>query len=201
VRAAVLFSGGADSSLAALALERFCDVTCLTGTFGVTGDHRHAAAAAEALGFDHRTVDLDRAVLEDAVATMAADGYPRNGVQAVHEHALESVAAGDWDLVADGTRRDDRAPTVDRATAQSLEDRHGVDYVAPLAGFGHGAVERLAAEHLTVERGPSEALDRGDYEAEIRALLAEAEGPGVVEAVFPDHEQSRVTGLAADHQP
>jgi predicted subunit of tRNA(5-methylaminomethyl-2-thiouridylate) methyltransferase len=193
---ALLYSGGADSSLAALVLEDHYDVTLRPATFGVTADHERARAAAAALGFEARTLHLDRAVAEAAVDEMASDGYPRAGIQRVHEHALETVSAGDWDAVADGTRRDDRAPRVERPTAQSLEDRHGVDYVAPLAGFGTGAVDALAAAELAVERGPSESVGRGDYEAELRALLAARHGPDAVEAVFPDHVQSRVTGRA-----
>jgi predicted subunit of tRNA(5-methylaminomethyl-2-thiouridylate) methyltransferase len=126
---------------------------------------------------------------------MVADGFPRNGIQQVHEHALERLAeAKDFDLVADGTRRDDRAPTVDRPLAQSIEDRFGVGYVAPLAGFGRGAVDRLVAAHLDVETGPSEAIPKADYETELRAMLREAHGEAAVERVFPAHEQSRVRG-------
>ncbi|MFB6138791.1 MAG: alpha hydrolase [Halobacteriaceae archaeon] len=230
MRVACLFSGGVDSALAALLLEPFCEVVLVTGSFGVTesGDtgaepEGHAgseaapadpaaaaATAADALDLPHRRVALDPAVARSAVETMAADGYPRNGIQAVHEHALEVVADGAGeqrdgrdagganhapvDAVADGTRRDDRVPTVSLAGARSLEDRHGVSYLRPLAGIGRRAVDALAASALTVERGPSERLATGDYETELRALLAAEHGAGAVEAVFPDHEQSRVTG-------
>ncbi|WP_251341626.1 DUF7411 family protein [Haloplanus halophilus] len=194
--AALLFSGGKDSALAALALDRFYDVTLVTATFGITDDWRHARRAAERLDSPFRTLDLDPDVAADAVDRMVDDGYPRNGIQAVHEHALERVAALDVAAVADGTRRDDRVPTVSRATAQSLEDRHGVDYLAPLTGFGRGAVDRLVDTHLDVRVGPSEAIPRADYEAELRALLADREGDDAVEAVFPDHEQTVVRGRA-----
>jgi len=126
---------------------------------------------------------------------MRADGYPRNGIQRVHQHALERVADLDVDAVADGTRRDDRVPTVSRAQAQSLEDRHGVDYLSPLAGLGRRAVDRLVDETLRVETGPSAKLPKGDYEAELRALIAADHGADAVAAVFPDHEQSYVRGL------
>ena len=191
----LLYSGGKDSSLAALLLAGFYDVTLRPATFGVTDDYRHASDAAAALGFDAQPLELDRAVAETAVEEMVADGFPRNGIQRVHDHALETLAATDCDAVADGTRRDDRAPTVERSQAQSLEDRHGVDYVAPLAGFGRSAIDDLAAQELTVTRGPSEAVGRADYEAELRALLAEKPGAAVSD-VFPDHVQSRVTGRA-----
>jgi len=193
--AALLYSGGKDSTLAALALAPFYDVTLVTGTFGVTDDWRHAEAAADRLGLPFRTLDLDPAVAADAVDRMLADGYPRNGLQAVHDHALERAADLDVAAVADGTRRDDRVPTVPRADARSLEDRRGVDYLAPLAGVGSGAVDRLADEALEVESGPSGSVPRADYEGELRALLAETHGPGAVDEVFPDHVQTVVRGL------
>jgi hypothetical protein len=126
---------------------------------------------------------------------MVEDGYPRNGIQQVHEHALERVAELDVDAIADGTRRDDRVPTVSRAQAQSLEDRHDVDYLAPLSGFGRRAVDRLVDANLEVESGPSERITKGDYETELRALIAEKHGPDTVETVFPEHEQTYVRGL------
>ncbi|RLM53316.1 alpha hydrolase [Halobellus sp. Atlit-31R] len=195
---ALLYSGGKDSTLAALFLDSFYDVTLVTGRFGVTDDWKHAEAAAERLGYPFAAVDLDRAVAEDATAQMIADGYPRNGIQQVHEHALERAAALDVDAVADGTRRDDRVPTVSRAQAQSLEDRHGIDYLAPLVGLGRHAVDRLVDETLAVETGPSEEIPKGDYEAELRALIEAEGGLSAVESVFPDHTQSYVRGLRGD---
>jgi hypothetical protein len=192
---ALLYSGGKDSTLAALFLDAFYDVRLVTGRFGITDDWTHAAAAADRLGYDFEPVDLDRSVAEEAAERMRADGYPRNGIQRVHHHALERVADLDVDAVADGTRRDDRVPTVSRAQAQSLEDRHGVDYLSPLAGLGRRAVDRLVEETLRVETGPSAELPKGDYEAELRALIAADHGADAVEAVFPDHEQSYVRGL------
>lgn len=191
----VLYSGGRDSTLAALLLSPLAEVTLLCCTFGVTDDHEHAREAATTLGFPSRRVELDRAVADKAVEQIVADGFPRNGIQQVHEHALEVAAGLGYDAVADGTRRDDRVPRVDRALAQSLEDRHGVAHLAPLAGLGRGAVDTLASEHLIVETGPSESVPKGDYEAELRALLA-AEHGGEVADTFPEHTQSRVVGRA-----
>jgi len=188
----VLFSGGKDSTLAALLLDDFYDVTLVTVDFGITDDWRHAAETAATLDFAFDRASLDRDVAADAVATMVADGFPRNGIQAVHEHALEVVASEGFDAVADGTRRDDRVPTVSRAFAQSLEDRHGVDSLSPLAGFGRTAIDALVDRALVVETGPSEAVPKADYETELRALLRERGEPAVRD-VFPDHEQSRVT--------
>jgi len=192
---AVLYSGGKDSTLAALVLEEFYDVTLVTATFAVTDEWEHAEEAAERIGLPFERVDLDRDVAEDALDQLQADGFPRNAIQLIHEHALETVAALEYDAVADGTRRDDRVPRVSRASAQSLEDRHGVDYVAPLVGFGRGAVDRLVDATLEVTVGPSEEIHRADYEGELRALLAEREGEDAVGEVFPDHDQTIVTGL------
>jgi len=193
---ALLYSGGKDSSLAAHLLDRFYDVRCVTGSFGLTDDWKHAERAAGELGFPFERVELDREVAEEAVDRMIEDGYPRNGIQRIHEHALEVVAERDVIAVADGTRRDDRVPTVSRATAQSLEDRHGIDYLSPLAGFGRGAVDRLVEQELDVETGPSEEIARADYEGELRALIRERGGDEAVESVFPDHDQTIVRGLA-----
>jgi predicted subunit of tRNA(5-methylaminomethyl-2-thiouridylate) methyltransferase len=197
----LLYSGGTDSTLAALLLDSVADLTLLGCTFGVTDDYEHARNAAAAVGLPFRRVDLDRSVAHGAIERMIADGYPREGIQRVHEHALERAAGLGFDAVADGTRRDDRVPTVDRSLAQSLEDRRGVAHLAPLAGVGRRAIDALAGTHLTVDRGPSEEVPRGDYEAELRALLAEEYGRERVGEVFPEHTQSRVTGRTGTEGP
>ncbi|MGQ3411368.1 DUF7411 family protein [Natrinema sp. LN54] len=189
----LLYSGGKDSTLAALLLEEFYDVTLLTAHFGISDDWKHARETADAAGFEFERLECDRAVAEDAVDRIREDGFPRNGIQLVHQHALERLAAREFDAIADGTRRDDRVPTVSRAQAQSLEDRHGVDYIAPLSGFGRSAVDRLVESRLDVIVGPSEEIDRADYEAELRTLLAEEDGPGAIAECFPDHDQTYVT--------
>jgi tRNA methyltransferase len=191
----LLYSGGKDSTLAALLLNDFYDVTLVTAHFGVTDDWKYARDTAEATGFDFETVELDHDAAIEAVERMAEDGYPRNGIQRVHRHALETVAGMRFDAIADGTRRDDRVPTVSRAQAQSLEDRHGVDYIVPLSGFGRGAVDRLVAATLDVESGPSDEINKADYEAELRALLVREHGEKAVDEVFPDHEQTYVMGF------
>ncbi|KTG08915.1 tRNA (5-methylaminomethyl-2-thiouridylate)-methyltransferase [Haloprofundus marisrubri] len=192
---ALLYSGGKDSTLAALTLDSFYDVRLVTAHFGVTEDWKHAKTAAETLGYPFETVELDEDIATDAVEQMHADGYPRNGIQQVHEAALEAVAGLGYDAIADGTRRDDRVPTISRAQAQSLEDRYDVDYLAPLSGFGRRAVDRLVDETLDIEVGPSETVPKADYEGELRQLLADRYGTESVGEVFPEHEQTYVRGL------
>ncbi|MFB6184127.1 MAG: alpha hydrolase [Haloarculaceae archaeon] len=194
---AVCFSGGKDSALAALLLEPHYEVRLVGCTFGITDDHEHARDAAAALDLPFETVTLDRSVAEAAVERLVTDGYPRNAIQRVHEHALERVATA-YPALADGTRRDDRVPAVDRPFVQSLQDRHGVSYLRPLAGFGRDAVDDLAERLLTVETGPSEDVPKGDYEAELRTLLADEHGRDAVCEVFPEHVQSRVRGRACE---
>lgn len=189
----VLYSGGKDSTLAALLLEDFGDVTLLCCTFGLTVDHEHAQQAGRAVGFPVRRVDLDLAVARDAVETMVEDGFPRNGIQQVHEHALERTAQLEFDAIADGTRRDDRVPRVPRSLAQSIEDRHGVAHLAPLAGIGRGAIDAMVSATLELRTGPSAEIPKGDYETELRELVATEYGPERVAEIFPDHTQSRVT--------
>jgi predicted subunit of tRNA(5-methylaminomethyl-2-thiouridylate) methyltransferase len=189
----VLFSGGADSALAARLLEPHCTVTLVSCRFGSADDDPVRESAA-ALGLSLERVALDGAVLDEAVETAHADGFPRNAIQAIHEHALETVATGSFGFLADGTRRDDRTPTVPRAVAQRIEDRHGVGHLAPLAGIGHRSVDALESALLDVETGPSETLTTGDYETELRSALADRFGRDRVDEVFPDHEQSRVVG-------
>lgn len=193
MRLGLLYSGGKDSTLAALVLREFYDLTLTTATFGVTDDWKHARETAESAGFDFERIELDPGVAREAADRIREDGFPRNGIQRVHRHALETVAERDFDAVADGTRRDDRVPTVSRAQAQSLEDRHGIDYIAPLSGFGRNAVDRLVEETLDVTVGPSEEITRADYEAELRAIIADEDGVETIGELFPDHEQTRVT--------
>lgn len=197
----VLYSGGKDSTLAALTLEPFASLTLLCCTFGITDDHEHALDAGERIGFRTRRVDLDPDVAHAAADQLVADGFPRNGIQTVHEHALETVAALEFDAIADGTRRDDRVPTVSRSLAQSLEDRHDVAHLAPLAGIGRRAIDAMVEQSLTIETGPSTEIPTGDYETELRTLLAErdrsresTETGTLVDEIFPPHTQSRVTG-------
>lgn len=190
----LLFSGGKDSSLAALLLDGFYEVHLETAHFGMTDDWRHAERTAEKLGLPFDTLELDETIAEDAVDRMIEDGYPRNGIQAVHMAALEAIAREGYDAVADGTRRDDRVPTVSRAHAQRLEDTYDIDYIAPLSGFGRSAVDALVERHFDVTIGPSATIDRADYEAELRALIETREGKEAIDDIFPDHEQTAVIG-------
>ena len=77
MKAAVLYSGGKDSSLVAVMLERLgYEVELLTANFGVFPSWEPAAESASCLGFKHRILKMDTGVLEEAVETILNDGFP-----------------------------------------------------------------------------------------------------------------------------
>lgn len=191
-----------DSTLAAILLDRVAQPTLLTATFGLDDRAcvRGADAAAAKLPFEHRTVDLDVTVARTAVEKMRTDGNARSGIQYVHESVLNSVADGagiDQTIggIADGITRGDRVPRIDDDWARSLEDRHDIAYLRPLAGLGRRTLDVFAAEHLEVVSGASESMRTGDYEQELRWLIAEDFGQPEVERLFPPHTQTSVRGL------
>jgi tRNA methyltransferase len=189
MRAGVLFSGGKDSALAALLLSPFAQIELVTMSFGIVPND--AAAVARALGFPHVTISLEEELATTSVDAMIKDGYPNRGINQVHKTALER-AAERYRFVADGTRRDDKAPLLTLREARSLEDRLRVDYVRPLLGYGRRAIDALAAAHLEVIYGEGISFD---YEVELRRLMAISYGQEAVNRVFPKrHLQSRVTG-------
>ncbi len=188
----VLYSGGQDSSLSAVLLEPFFDVELVAGTFG--SEHwTHAKSAAAAIGFPFRTLALGPEIMEGCIDLILKYGYPRYGINFVHRMALEALAteAGPGGYVADGTRRDDHSPMLTASEVRSLEGRSGVAYIRPLAGYGRPAIDALVKKHFEVVEGP--AIEKADYEAEIRSSIKQNYGEETVKRLFPaEHAQSRV---------
>ncbi len=191
MKAQVLYSGGQDSSLSAVLLEPFFEVELVTCSFGSEA-WQHAQKAAGAIGFPFRMIRLGPGVMEGCVDLILRYGYPRYGINFVHRAALEAIAAGAEGYVADGTRRDDHSPLLTMPEVKSLEMRYGVSYVRPLAGYGRRAIDALVKRHFEVIEGP--AIEKADYEAEIRSFIQQRYGEKTVQRLFPEqHPQSRVT--------
>ncbi|HYB59752.1 MAG TPA: hypothetical protein VEB88_05855 [Candidatus Acidoferrales bacterium] len=187
MKVGVLFSGGKDSALAAILLSPFVQVELVTMFFQI--EPRDLHKVARKLGLPHITMNLDAELAATSVDTMMNDGHPTNGINLVHKTALERVAER-YRAVADGTRRDDRAPLLSTQEARSLEDRLRVDYIRPLLGYGRSAIDALITESLEVTYGECVSFD---YEVELRQLMKDSYGAEAVKRIFPDrHIQSKV---------
>ncbi|MBN2109639.1 MAG: alpha hydrolase [Methanosarcinaceae archaeon] len=202
MQVSVLFSGGKDSSLAAILLEPFFDVELVTCTFSVLPVGEIARETAARLGFAHRVLQLERSVLEKACDLVIGDGFPRNAINLIHENAVEELAAdGHVCFIADGIRRDDRVPVLGIPCIRSIEDRHGVHYLSPLKGYGRAAVNELVSRHLLIEEGQSDSIIKADYETELREIIRKRHGLEKISEVFPAHIQSRVIERKSQARP
>ncbi len=185
--AVVLYSGGKDSSLAAYILEKTgYDVSLLTANFGVLDSWKHARKAAEAIGMPHEIQRFDTAVMKKACDMITKDGFPRNGINFLHRYVIEEVAK-EHDVIADGTRRDDRVPWLDLGEIRSIEDSCCMEYIAPLRGIGSRTIKKLSENLFEIEKVES-GEQNGDYESEAREMLKSKQDLNI----FPHHTQSRV---------
>jgi predicted subunit of tRNA(5-methylaminomethyl-2-thiouridylate) methyltransferase len=193
MKACVLYSGGKDSSLIAVVLKNLgYEVELVTVNFGIYPSWKSAAKSSSNLRFKHRILNAELDVLKSAVDTIIKDGFPNNGINQVHKYALE-LAAKEYPLVADGTRRDDRVPKLDLNEVRSFEDRNNVEYIN-LGGFGHKSINHLSKTLFEVKKELSNMENNSDYEIEIRYLISELEGDKLAFKIFPEHLQSRVIG-------
>ena len=101
MKAAVLYSGGKDSSFMAVMLKRLgLDVELCTANFGVYDSYVPASKSAESLGFTHKVLDLDFEILDKTCDMIMNDGFPNDGIKFIHETVIEEVAEG-YDIIAD----------------------------------------------------------------------------------------------------
>ena len=193
MKAGVLYSGGKDSSIIAVILKKLgYEVELVTVNFGVYPSWKAAAESSSNLGFKHRILMADPDILKDAVDTIINNGFPNKGINHIHKYALE-MAAKDYSLVADGTRRDDKVPKLNFNEVRSFEDRNGVEYIN-LGGFGHKSINYLSKTLFEVKKELSNRENNSDYEIEIRFLISELEGDELAFKIFPEHLQSSVIG-------
>jgi tRNA methyltransferase len=197
MKAAVLYSGGKDSSLMAAILRRLgFQVELLTANFGVYPSFKPAQESAENLGFSHQVLRADETLLENAVSLILEDGFPNYGIDYLHKQVLELVSSG-YEVVADGIRRDDRVPKLRPEEIKSFEDLQGVEYIN-LSGFGHRTINNLTEKLFRLKKEPTNPQNNSDYEIEIRHLIGEKNGKKVAENLLPPHTQSRVIGWRED---
>lgn len=193
MKACVLYSGGKDSSLMAFILNKLgYDVELVTVNYGIYPSWKPAAESASNLNFNHRVIKADSDTIRTAVQTILSDGFPNNGINQLHKYSLELVAK-EYDVVADGTRRDDRIPKLNMNEVRSFEDRNNVEYIN-LGGFGHKSMNHLSKTLFEVKKELTNMDNNSDYEIEIRYLISEIEGESAALKIFPEHLQSRVIG-------
>ncbi len=191
MKACVLYSGGKDSSLMGVTLQRLgFDVELCTVNFGVYDSFIPASLSAESLGFTHKVVNLDTDILDEACNMIMEDGFPNDGIKFLHENVVEEVASR-FDVIADGTRRDDRTPKLDKNQIRSLEDRKDIQYIN-LDSFGFKTINMVTSNLFEVSSERSNKDNNSDYEVEIRTLIDEKGGNST--DIFPEHYQTRVIG-------
>jgi predicted subunit of tRNA(5-methylaminomethyl-2-thiouridylate) methyltransferase len=193
MKTCVLYSGGKDSSLMAVILQKLgYKVELVTLNFGVFDSFKPAAKSAASLGFKHMVLDADRKIIEKATNIILNDGFPNNGINYIHKEALD-IVSDIYDVVADGTRRDDRVPKLEDGDINSIENRKNIEYLN-LRGFGHKTINYLSQNLFQVKKEQSNMENNSDYEIEIRYLINEIKGKNKTDEIFPAHLQSRVIG-------
>lgn len=193
MRVSVLFSGGKDSSLSALLMEPFFEIELVTCSFGLLPNGELVAKTAKELRFPHRVLYLEQEILEKAYDKIMNDGFPKSAINYIHEKAIETLASDpDVKLIADGTRRDDRVPVLSISQVRSIEDRLGIHYICPLKGYGKKTLSNLVELYLRIEEGPSESIQKADYETELREFIRQKHGEEKIKELFPAHIQSHV---------
>jgi predicted subunit of tRNA(5-methylaminomethyl-2-thiouridylate) methyltransferase len=192
MKAGVLFSGGKDSSLAAIMLGTYYEVELNFFVFDPSRQVPSVDAAAQVLGFPLKKRVFRKGFLDEMVDLVKTCGYPNDAINTVHQVAVETLSS-EYAVVGDGTRFNDRVPMLTRAEVQSLGNRTGCSYVRPLLGYVKSEVDRLVDRFLVVKYGETGTIRNGDYEAEIREACASR---GIdTTSLFPaHHDQSLVIG-------
>jgi tRNA methyltransferase len=192
MKAGVLYSGGKDSSLAAIMLGTYYEVELNFFVFDPSRQVPSVDAAAQVLGFPLKKRVFRKGFLDEMVDLVKTCGYPNEAINTVHQVAVETLSS-EYAVVGDGTRFNDRVPMLTRAEVQSLGNRTGCSYVRPLLGYVKPEVDRLVDRYLVVKYGETGTIRNGDYEAEIREACASS---GIdASSLFPaHHDQSLVIG-------
>jgi tRNA methyltransferase len=191
MKAGVLFSGGKDSSLAALLLAENYEVELNTFVFSPGSTIPQIEQAAAELGFPHYKRIFSPELLSEAADMVVQCGHPSQAIQRIHREAVR-ILCNSYEVVGDGTRFGDRVPLLTDDEVRSISDGCGCSYVRPLIGYPKREVQRLAARYLEVRYGETGQIRSGDYEHEIRREL-DRRGIPLSSLFPPNHEQSLVT--------
>jgi predicted subunit of tRNA(5-methylaminomethyl-2-thiouridylate) methyltransferase len=195
MKAGVLYSGGKDSSLAAMMLGTYYEVELNTFVFDSAKKIPSVEHAARVIGFPLKKKIFEKGLLDGAVELVNERGFPNDAINLVHRTAVETLC-GEYRVVGDGTRFNDRVPVLTHAEVQSLESRTKCSYVRPLLGYTKSGVDRLVERLLVVRYGETGTIENGDYEAEIRDACRD-NGIDPVPLFPPHHDQSLVVGKKA----
>lgn len=192
----LLFSGGKDSCLAAIMLQKFFEIELLTYNFAVLSNWKKAETVANMLKIRFRVVKLDKEILEIAAEQIKKDGFPSNGIKYIHKKALEH-AARKSDFISDGVRRDDRTPILSLSEIRQLEDKFQVHYIQPLMGYSSKTINLLTKKFFVVEEHRSDSDFIGsEYEFELKELIKNKYGIDQVIKIFPQkHTHSIVKNI------
>ena len=191
MKAGVLYSGGKDSSFMAVMLKRLgLNVELCTANFGAYDSYIPAKKSAEALGFKHNILKMDEEILNTTCKMIMKDGFPNDGIKFIHQNVIEDIA-DEYDIIADGTRRDDRTPKLNVNQIRSLEDRKDVQYIN-LDSFGHKSVKLITENLFEISKERSNRDNSSDFEVEIRTMIDDM-GANSLD-IFPEHYQTRVIG-------
>ncbi len=190
MKAGVLYSGGKDSTLAAVLLARDYEVELITFVFDSCHAVPSIAAAAKATGFPWKKHTFAPGFLDEVVNRIVDDGHPADAINEIHRRSLCALAQ-EYEVVADGTRRDDRVPMRTSSEVQSLEMKYGVSYVRPLLGIGKKEIIRLCERSFEIAYGETGTIPNGDFESEIRAEMVRR-GIDYVPLFPKNHEQSLI---------
>ncbi len=190
MKAGVLFSGGKDSSLAAIMLAENYEVELNTFVFSQDSAIPQIEQAAAVLGFPHHKRVFPPELLGEVVDMIIGCGHPSQAIQRIHREAVR-ILCERYEVIGDGTRFGDRVPLLTDDEIRSISDGRGCSYVRPLIGFPKREVQRFAARYLEVQYGETGQIRSGDYEHEIRREL-ESRGVPVSSLFPPNHEQSLV---------
>ena len=84
------------------------------------------------------------------------DNFPNNGINHIHHMVLEHLA-DEYQVIADGTRREDRIPKLKFSEIQSLEDRKGIQYLN-LTGIGYKTINDTSDRLFTLQKSESNII-------------------------------------------